>query len=758
MRGRSVRAYSDETTFVTTWTRNPAWCVLDYMTNSMYGMGAYITTSDANIQSFIDFATLCTSQVPNGAGGLEDQHMLDIIMDTRRPHWTWVLDLLANYRSTLIYSQQQWKVISDRADLPLRQVFHSGNMVPGRTTVRIASNPAKPNQANVTFANANLDYEMDPLYVQDSASVLGANDPIKDFDMSILGITRESEALRAAAAQLDRARQVVREVSWTTGLEALAVEPGDMARVGIKTYGDEMGVGGRVLEDSMESRTLANTVAGGNSTAIFIVASPTAAFNVVPQAGDRWAIGITSEDLMLMRVKSVGRNEAGQHELVGEQFVSLNVTTPSLVSTAQEFNFGAPPSQPIDVKANEELVESPDGTIQPRFVVMVTPSPREMGGRITSPGTTGSVTLAQSQHPTPDDSLNSEPIRFITGAASGYSGIIGDWGGATRIASVAPPFVTVPASGDAYSMTMRGGDFNGFDLYFRTEAVSAPEFVLDQTVLGVSAVVDNPSERATSYDFKIVPFSTRGVRNQVGNWEVTIVVSGDITAPATPSGLSGRVGTGRAVDLSWDVNTEGDLSYYELHRNTSDAFGTASKMAHALASKFTDVNVSLATSYFYWIRAVDRSGNQSPIHPGSTAGVFVVTSAITQLLEAAITTSFGVSNSGDTIAAVGMTNAGGNISVVGKCSLRTGSMTPGTGNKFAVRLTRNGIAGTLIDLGPDVGMTSSDGVEVFLTGLDTPPSGVNTYAMFIVPPIVSPFSASTLYAIDRKILLGEINI
>ena len=644
VRGRTVRAYSDETTFVATWTRNPAWCVLDYMTNSVYGMGAWITTSDMNIQSFIDFATLCTSQVPNGAGGLEDQHMLDLVMDVKKPHWSWVLDTLANYRSSIIYSQMQWKVISDRADLPLRQIFHSGNMVPGRTVVKMGSDPLRPNQANVRFANQNLDYEQDVIFVQNSGSIYGSNDPIKDFDMSMIGIVRESEAIRNGDWQLNRKRQVVREVSWATGLEALAVEPGDMARVGIVTTNWEMGFGGRVLEgdashitldreievrsgvaydlflwhvavDSMESRTLANTVAGGNAKATYIVASPTAAFAVAPAAGDRWVIGITSEDLMLVRVKSVGRNEAGQHELAGEQFISLNPTTPSVASTGSIIDFASPPAQPISVVATESAVEGKDGSFISRVTVDVCPHPAIAAGQTTGVATTPSFTL-QSSHTAVDHALENENLRVITGAASGYYGKIGSWIFGTAVASVTPQFATPPNSGDRYQIEIRNPEYDGFDLSARTSVSS--EFSLIGPFLGTRAEI--PSVQAITYNLKVVPFSRRGVRNYTGNWLLTVVTTGDVTAPATPSGLVVGSATGKLVPLNWTANSEADLDEYLVYRNTANAFGTSSLMGEVSANAFFDSQVTLGNTYYYWIRAIDCSSNISPIHPGSTAG------------------------------------------------------------------------------------------------------------------------------------------
>ena len=644
VRGRTVRAYSDDTTFITTWTRNPAWCVLDYMTNSVYGMGAWITNSDVNMQSYIDFATLCNSLVPNGAGGTEAQHMLDLVMDVKKPHWSWVLDTFSNYRSSLIYSQMQWKVISDRADQPLRQIFHSGNMVPGRTVVKMGSDPLRPNQANVRFANQNLEYEQDVIYVQNSGSIYGAGDPIKDFDMSMVGVVRESEAIRNGDWQLNRKRQVVREVSWATGLEALAVEPGDMARVGIKTYGDEMGVGGRVLEgdvahitldreivvssgytydlflwhaavDSMESRTLANTVAGGNPTAIYIVASPTAVFAVAPAAGDRWAIGITSEDLMLVRVKSVGRNEGGQHELMGEQFLSLTPVTPILSSTGSIIDNASPPAQPISVVATEAAVMAKDGSVFSRIVVDVGPHPPVAAGQATGVATTPSFTL-QSSHTPVNDALNNENLRFFTGAASGYYGKIGSWRFGTAVASVVPQFITPPNSGDRYQVEIRNPEYDGFDLFARTSVSS--EFSLIGPFLGTRA--EMPAIQATTYNLKVVPFSRRGIRNYTGNWLLTVVTTGDVTGPGTPSGLVVGSATGKLVPLNWNQNSESDLDEYLVYRNTLNAFGTSSLMGEVSANAFFDSQVTLGNTYYYWIRAIDCSSNFSPIHPGSTAG------------------------------------------------------------------------------------------------------------------------------------------
>ena len=43
------------------YSTNPAWCLLDYLTNTRYGKG--LTTSEIDLQSFYDASQICVTQV-----------------------------------------------------------------------------------------------------------------------------------------------------------------------------------------------------------------------------------------------------------------------------------------------------------------------------------------------------------------------------------------------------------------------------------------------------------------------------------------------------------------------------------------------------------------------------------------------------------------------------------------------------------------------------------------------------------------------
>jgi hypothetical protein len=91
-------------------------------------------------------------------------------------------------------------------------------------------------------------------------------------------------------------------------------------------------------------------------------------------------------------------------------------------------------------------------------------------------------------------------------------------------------------------------------------------------------------------------------------------VSKDTTAPATPSGLTVAVGTGRAVSLDWNDNTEPDFSEYGIYRNTTavtPANANTNKIAEVRASRFVDTDVTIGTTYYYWLNAYDSVENVS---------------------------------------------------------------------------------------------------------------------------------------------------
>ena len=87
--------------------------------------------------------------------------------------------------------------------------------------------------------------------------------------------------------------------------------------------------------------------------------------------------------------------------------------------------------------------------------------------------------------------------------------------------------------------------------------------------------------------------------------------AGDTTPPANPTGLVAVAGTG-SVDLMWSANSESDLAGYYVYRATASGGPYARITGSVVTNAFyTDSSVTGGTTYFYVVRAIDTSANES---------------------------------------------------------------------------------------------------------------------------------------------------
>ena len=106
------------------------------------------------------------------------------------------------------------------------------------------------------------------------------------------------------------------------------------------------------------------------------------------------------------------------------------------------------------------------------------------------------------------------------------------------------------------------------------------------------------------------------INSSVGTFPGTLTngpewVTTDLTPPAAPTGLSATGGSG-LVNLAWTANSEPDLAGYNLYRSITLG-GPYTKVNAAVITGTTYSNTGLAngTPYYYILRAVDTSTNES---------------------------------------------------------------------------------------------------------------------------------------------------
>ncbi len=85
----------------------------------------------------------------------------------------------------------------------------------------------------------------------------------------------------------------------------------------------------------------------------------------------------------------------------------------------------------------------------------------------------------------------------------------------------------------------------------------------------------------------------------------------DTTPPAAPTGLTAAAGNA-SVSLDWANNSESDLAGYNVYRGTTSG-GPYAKVNGSLvgSSNYGDSGLVNSTTYYYVVRAVDTSNNES---------------------------------------------------------------------------------------------------------------------------------------------------
>jgi hypothetical protein len=130
-----------------------------------------------------------------------------------------------------------------------------------------------------------------------------------------------------------------------------------------------------------------------------------------------------------------------------------------------------------------------------------------------------------------------------------------------------------------------------------------------------SSIIIGPLETGTQYDVRVHAITSSGFNGSYAS-ALPYTHGGDTTAPSPVTSLS-AVGGPKNVTLDWtapttdsDASVLYDLKGYNVYRNTSNS-QPASPVAFSGSDKFVDGGLAANTTYYYWVKAVDYSGNES---------------------------------------------------------------------------------------------------------------------------------------------------
>jgi hypothetical protein len=130
-----------------------------------------------------------------------------------------------------------------------------------------------------------------------------------------------------------------------------------------------------------------------------------------------------------------------------------------------------------------------------------------------------------------------------------------------------------------------------------------------------NSIIISPLETGAQYNVRVRAITASGLTGSYAS-SLPYTHGGDTTAPSPVTSLT-AVGGPKNVTLDWtapttdsDASVLYDLKGYNVYRNTSNS-QPASPAAFSGSDKFVDGGLAANTTYYYWVKAVDYSGNES---------------------------------------------------------------------------------------------------------------------------------------------------
>jgi hypothetical protein len=159
IQGKKVKTYNASLVEQTaSYSTNPSWCLLDYLTNERYGKG--LAVSEIDLQSFYDASQVCITQVTPYSGS-SDINIFDTntAIDTSQTIITNVREFLKGCRGYLPYTQGKYSLIIETTGTA--SITLNEDDIIGGYNLSIPSKNEKYNRVIVGFVNPDRNYQVD---------------------------------------------------------------------------------------------------------------------------------------------------------------------------------------------------------------------------------------------------------------------------------------------------------------------------------------------------------------------------------------------------------------------------------------------------------------------------------------------------------------------------------------------------------------------------------------------------------------------
>jgi len=246
---------------------NPAWCAYDlicrikHLYNINTSAWVYetegISTDNVDFQSFSDWSTFCDEEVEVLVEGEEviiKRCVINWICDVYGNLWDALKTPESTGRGKVVIKGTKFSCIWDGTADPV-QLFTSANIIAGSFSETFLSDESRSNAVEVTFYSEDKNYERDIFFL--TTEDYDASDT-RTATVNLDGITDFNHAYREALYRLRLNKYLLRTISFSADVDAIACQVGDVILVQHDV--PKWAIGGRIAYSTVDGIQLDNTV------------------------------------------------------------------------------------------------------------------------------------------------------------------------------------------------------------------------------------------------------------------------------------------------------------------------------------------------------------------------------------------------------------------------------------------------------------------------------------------------------------------
>lgn len=369
----TTRAYTGlwDGTFKIAYSDNPAWVLMDIVTNKRYGLGQRLGEFGVDKWALYQVAQYCDQLVPDGFGNQEPRFTCNVWLTEQRSAYDVINDICSIFRAMPVWNGTELTVIMDRPADPV-WTYTNANVIGGFSR-QYSAMKARHNAVQVEYQDKANSYQTAIEYVSNDDSIRKYGLNLKK--VKAFGCTSRGQAYRTGRWILETEQLETETITFTVGAEGLMHIPGDIIRVADTQYAGA-NIGGRVQAINGRNVTLDREIEiNGNSYFQYFNANAKATQikissvkgNIITLDSEPrgltvmgvWSLAAANITARLYRAMGISENDDGsytitalQHEPQKESIVDNGASFETTSTTLHNF----PKLEHLDVGINGDKI------------------------------------------------------------------------------------------------------------------------------------------------------------------------------------------------------------------------------------------------------------------------------------------------------------------------------------------------------------------------------------------------------------------